>query len=54
MNADKFNKNIEMNKKSLYQFIDMRRCSDVNDLQDKAEFGLSILEILESGSARDK
>ena len=49
--ADKFNKDIERNKKLSNQFIEMCRCFYVNDLADKAEFSLPIMENLESGSS---
>ena len=51
---DKFNKIIERNMKLLNQFVDMWQCADVNDLADKVEFGLSIMDNLESGSASEK
>ena len=52
--SDKFNKSIERSKKSLNKFIDMCRCSNTNDLADKEEFGSSIADNFESGSASDE
>ena len=52
--TDKFNKNIEQNNKLLNQFIDICRCADGNELVDDTEFGLSIMDTLESGPASDK
>ena len=50
---DKFNKNNERNRKLLNQFFNMCRYSYVNDLKDEVDFGLSIMENVESGSASE-